>query len=231
MDFSKLNLNGNEYNVKDEKARKDINNLYVSNINELKQSTTLKSGDVVKTLGYYVENDGGSGLYLIREKIETDVEDNGLIHFIGESLVAELIVEDEVINILQFGAKNDDSDDCTDIFNKAISSKYNNIFIPQGQYRVNGTITMKSNLYLEGCGTTSNINISNIAQFRTTNMTNYTNINFYNLTFRVNGERTSYAIDFINSDLCKIEKCIIRSDNGTQAYNGLAFRLTDGTLL
>lgn len=113
-------------------------NLYVESIEEMK-NTEYMAGDVVKTLGYYQANDGGQGLYRIREKQETDVEDGGSIHVLLNGLVAELIIENNSVNIKQFGAKGDKSDE-TDKFQKAIdylkSNNAGNLILPYGNYGV-----------------------------------------------------------------------------------------------
>lgn len=128
-----LSIENEEYEVVDQKARDEIANLYVNNISELKALTNLKAGDVVKTLGYYEVNDGGAGLYSIREKSESDVEDAGAIHFVG-SLVAELIIK-EVMNVKQFGAKGDGKSNDTLPIQTCIN-KCSNIYIPAGEYMV-----------------------------------------------------------------------------------------------
>jgi hypothetical protein len=81
---------------------------HFTNVEEMKTDNTLVSGYVVKTLGYYEANDGGVATYLVREKTENDIEDNGTIHFISDTLVAEMIIENNTINIKQFGAKSQD---------------------------------------------------------------------------------------------------------------------------
>lgn len=115
------------------------------------KTTNYKIGDVVKTLGYYNENDGGDGYYIIREKKDNDIEDNGSIHFLNNNLVAELLIIDKEINILQFGAKNDKSTDIGSLLNN-LMSKYKSIYIPKGEYLVETTITPfgENNLYIDG---------------------------------------------------------------------------------
>lgn len=78
--------------------------LCFDNVETMKNSDILIEGNYSKTEGYYEKNDGGSGLYKIRSKQETDVEDNGLIHFLANDLVAELVREDYITPEL-FGAK------------------------------------------------------------------------------------------------------------------------------
>lgn len=111
---------------------------FCNTITDLKNSN-FKNGDIVKTLGYYNINDGGDGYYIVRTKIESDVEDNGLIHFLNNDLVAELMVIDKEVNILQFGAKNDKSRDIGLLVNNLLS-KYKSVYIPKGSYLVENTI-------------------------------------------------------------------------------------------
>ena len=116
----------------------DTKTSFCNTITDLKNSN-FKNGDIVKTLGYYNINDGGDGYYIVRIKKESDIEDNGLIHFLNNNLVAELIIIDKEINILQFGAKNDKSKDIGLLVNNLLS-KYKSIYIPRGKYLVENTI-------------------------------------------------------------------------------------------
>lgn len=98
-----LGIGSEEYEIMDGKARP------IQNIAEMKTIDNLIAGNIVKTIGYYTANDGGGALYLIREKTENDVEDRGLIHFINDTLVAELVILNNTVNIKQFGV-NSESD-------------------------------------------------------------------------------------------------------------------------
>ena len=120
------------------KSSLDTKASFCNTITDLKNSN-FKNGDIVKTLGYYNINDGGDGYYIVRIKEESDIEDNGLIHFLNNNLVAELMVIDKEINILQFGAKNDKSRDIGLLVNNLLS-KYKSVYIPKGKYLVENTI-------------------------------------------------------------------------------------------
>ena len=132
-------LNG--YFVKDEEAIKSYDT-----VSDMKSDTKLVAGQHIKTKGYYSINDGGSAEYYIRTKTGEDIEDNGSIHFIG-TLVAELIDNDN-INIKQFGAKGDGESDDTLCFTKAISYLKNleltshSLEINPGTYIISSTITI-----------------------------------------------------------------------------------------
>ena len=196
-------------------------------VSDMLSSTNLIDGSYAKTLGYYSANDGGGATYKIVDDDSLTV-DNLFVLELTSGLKAQIIIENNKLNPLQFGAKNDNSVDLTNLFNSLIASDYKTIYLPQGQYKIEGTVDMKSNLLIEGNGTTAQINIQNTGQLRTDPSGNYTNINLYNITFRLNGTRTKYGILFNNSDLCKIERCMIRSDNGIQSYNGVCFKLDGG---
>lgn len=81
---------------------------YYDTINSL-ISGEVKEGELVKTLGYYSANDGGGAYYQIRKRKETDIDNSTFIIFIGE-LTAELMPENNVINIRQLGARSQDTE-------------------------------------------------------------------------------------------------------------------------
>lgn len=89
------------------------------NVDAMKQATNLINGSYAKTLGYYSLNDGGGATYKIRNKKSEDVEDNGTIHFIGNNLVAEMIIQNYVTPT-QFGAKGNGVNDDTEYVQKCI---------------------------------------------------------------------------------------------------------------
>ena len=141
-------LNG--YKIKDKKAVR-----YYDSISNMKSDTTLKAGMYVKTKGYYESDDGGSGEYIIVDD-DTLVDDGGSIHVLTNGLRAKLIINDK-INILQFGAKKDGSEDIGNIVNTAINNGYTNIYLPKGDYLVSTTIDLDDitgfNMYGEMFGT------------------------------------------------------------------------------
>ncbi len=112
-------------------------------INDMLQATNLINGSKCRTLGYYEKNDGGSGLYLIRNRTFEDVIDNGKIHIVNENLVAELIIENDVVNVKQFGAKGDgEIDDYNPI--KNCLNVFNNIYFPSGNYNISDNLDVEN---------------------------------------------------------------------------------------
>lgn len=101
---------------------------YFNNVDAMKASNHLKDGMCVQTLGYYTANDGGASIYKIRTKTSSDIEDNGIIHFIGTSLVAELIFN-ENIYVEQFGAKGDGIQNDTPFIQKCFDSVYSGMTV------------------------------------------------------------------------------------------------------
>lgn len=116
-------------------------------IEDMKSSTNLIDGSFARTLGYYTINDGGSALYKIRRIINEDIVDNMfIIPMEDENLIAELITENDTVNIKQIGAKGDGiTDDSLFIQNAINTNKH--VFFPEGTYKLDNSInvTNKSN--------------------------------------------------------------------------------------
>lgn len=116
--------------------------LCFDNVNDMKTSENLIDGSYAKTLGYYEKNDGGGGLYKIRNSTTSDIIDNGSIIPINESLIAELITID--CNVLNFGCYGNGTNDDTDSLQKAITYAKNNklkLYSPQNKkYLISQTI-------------------------------------------------------------------------------------------
>ena len=140
-------LNG--YLVKDGKAVH-----FYDTVASMKSDTKLKSGMYVKTKGYYSANDGGSAEYIVRELAQNETTDNGYTHLLNNGLVAELLINDNQINVKQFGAKGNDTDADDTYFNTAISyARTNNLilYVPIGTYKLENQIDLRSlNLNIEG---------------------------------------------------------------------------------
>lgn len=102
--FNKIDNAYNEFNV----FVQSLKIKYFNSIDEMKSDNTLNNECMVKTLGYYSANDGGNATYIIRTKKDSDVIDNGFIHSINSTLVAELLIENNTVNIRQLGARSQD---------------------------------------------------------------------------------------------------------------------------
>lgn len=113
-------------------------------VEDMKNSTNLLDGTYVETYGFYANGDGGSSKYLIREVDNDDVIDEvTIIALNDERLVAEIIPENNTINVLQLGCKNDGVTENQNInIQKGIdyldrTLKGGTIYIPNGKYIIN----------------------------------------------------------------------------------------------
>lgn len=124
---------------------------YYNYVKDMLSDVSLTEGMTAVTLGYYELNDGGHATYLIRKKNDNDENDGGSIHFLSsESLVAELIVDNGIINVKQFGAKGDGETDDTNAIQKSIDF-IECVLIPEGVYNIS-SITLRKESVLQGCG-------------------------------------------------------------------------------
>lgn len=107
-----------------------------NNVAEMKLATNLINGSFARTSGFYSYNDGGGSYYKIRQvTTDDDIDEMFIIALADTSLVAELIVNDE-LNIKQIGAKGLISVDDTLKIQKACEKEYN-LYFPKGTYFLN----------------------------------------------------------------------------------------------
>ena len=130
MEVTKIN----GYDIKDKKAIRVYDNIL-----NMQSDTTLKEGMHVKTKGYYTPNDEGHGEYIIVND-STLVSDNGSIHTLINGLKAMLLIDNNTINVKQFGAKGDDNTDDTLAIQTALNIENTDVFIPNGTYLVSTLI-------------------------------------------------------------------------------------------
>lgn len=103
------------------------------NLADMKAAQNLVNGSKCRTLGYYNVNDGGGAYYKIRTVTNDDVvDDMFIIEVYDDTLVGELIFDNE-LNIKQIGGHGNNTDDDTNII-KAALNKCNNIYLPEGTY-------------------------------------------------------------------------------------------------
>ena len=136
------------------------------NVNSMINAENLANGCYARTLGYYEKNDGGTATYKIRTITNDDVvDDMTIIEMSDNTLVAELIVENNTINANQIGCKADDETFDNGIKLNTILNYCNekgiNFEFFTGQYYVNTPITILEKLYaitIKGCMPKSNLN-------------------------------------------------------------------------
>jgi hypothetical protein len=118
----------------------------------------------------------GGATYIIRERLETDVEDLGVIHFINDNLVAEMIINDSV-NVKQFGAKGDGVTDDTTQIQNAID-KCNILNFDDSTYLTTG-LNFKSNSIIIFNDTSLKMKPNNLSTYGVLKIKNIENINIY----------------------------------------------------
>jgi hypothetical protein len=122
-------------------------------VTDMKSATNLVNGSYAKTLGYHNLNDGGAGLYKIRNITGSDNVDEGhLIAMNNENLVAELIYTDN-INVKQFGAYGDNNHDDTIAIQNAIDYCLETIGvlkINNGQYKITNELEINKTIKIYG---------------------------------------------------------------------------------
>ena len=117
--------------------------LVYDKLSDLKSAENLANGSSVITLGYYAVGDGGSSKYKIRTVLNTDTpNDENIIALTDENLVAEIIIDNNTLNVKQFGAKGDGTTDDSDAIQDSID------FCVTNGYK----IYIDSDTYLLGTG-------------------------------------------------------------------------------
>jgi hypothetical protein len=128
---------------------------YFDNVLDMKTSSYLRSGDLVITKGYYVNNDGGNGKYEIVSD-NTLINDGGGIIDLEGGLKAKLIIENGSVNIKQFGAREGENvlnnTYIQNALNYAYTANINNVLIPSGTFYVDvsNPIMIPNNTRLHG---------------------------------------------------------------------------------
>ena len=111
-------------------------------VEDMKESTNLIDGSYAKTLGYYAKNDGGMSTYKIREITNDDVVDEASIIALSDNtLIAELIITNDTVNVKQLGATGDGETDDSSYFRKAVG-KYKNVQVPIGSYLFGSSVVL-----------------------------------------------------------------------------------------
>lgn len=213
-------LNG--YQVKDEKAVRSYDT-----VSDMINDNKLKEGYHVSTKGYYSINDGGGAEYLIRNKTVSDTIDNGSIIEISNTIVAELIIKDNTINLKQFGCKGDGTtDDSTKIQNAFNYLENKNVVcnFNEGRYLCKSGLLMPSGIYKGNNSTIIISHTENLEHFlRNKNYSSNSaevdtiyidSLNFEFDTSFGHGEGDStYAIGLFNTRDSKILNCNIYSNS------------------
>lgn len=127
--------------------KKETKTFYFNSISEMKE-TSLKVNSIAITTGYYNSNDGGGATYkIVKNNLLTD--DGGSVIELNNGYKAVLIVENDTINVKQFGAYGDNTHDDTIAIQNALRFRENNylkiIFNENETYLMQGYIELYSN--------------------------------------------------------------------------------------
>ena len=119
------------------------------NVKSLREDTSLTAGQIVFTEGYYSSGDGGNATYKITSSSEQ--EDNGKFIKLNNGLTAELQIQNKAINVKQYGAIANGTEDNTEIikkvFNQIDGTTCDTIIFGNGVYILTQTIEMPQGTY------------------------------------------------------------------------------------
>ena len=139
---------------------------------DMKLATNLVNGSFAQTLGFYSKDDKGGALYKITNTGTANEMD---VIAIGSTLFAHLVPQN-IMNVKQFGAKGDGSNDDTANIQKAMDFCLN-IEVPSGTYMIdastyllpnsNNKITLNNDAKLKAI--TNNLNVSYVVHIHDVN--------------------------------------------------------------
>ena len=117
---------------------------------DMKSATNLVNGSYAHTIGFHTINDGGGATYYITSTGTANEMD---VIAVG-SLYANLVKTGK-LNVKQYGAYGDGSTDDSTVLNAIIDLADTNdtIYFPEGEYKLNSTLTIDKNVNIECDGT------------------------------------------------------------------------------
>lgn len=99
---------------------------------------TIKAGQFVETFGYYTIGDAGAAKYLV---VAAQAADGYGDHTLANGTVAVLQADND-LNVLQFGAKGDGSDD-SDAIQAALTANLT-VYFPSGVYHITRALILRN---------------------------------------------------------------------------------------
>ncbi|MBK8502829.1 MAG: hypothetical protein IPL46_11760 [Saprospiraceae bacterium] len=116
--------------------------IHCANISELK-SADLSQGDLVKTMGYHVADDGGGATYRIESSAMVDSKQiDAVTHILLSNGLVAVLLKPKVVNYQMFGARGDGiADDGKAIFTAHAYANRNNLPVHNlsGEYWIKDT--------------------------------------------------------------------------------------------
>ena len=191
---------------------------YVYNsVAEMKEATNLVNGSFARTSGFYSYNDGGGAYYKIRTITnEDDVDEMFIIALNDTSLIAELIINDNILNVKQVGIKGlateDVTTELTTIFNKGL-----NLYFPSGTYIVSSPLTLTSHkLYGDNTGDTI-IKYAGDTHNELFNSYDLNNLEIKNIIFDLGSikDRLKTSINLYHNTNVNIKNCEFKNGYGS----------------
>ncbi len=197
-------------------AVEEINNSIkdVNLISELPTSDQTIIGSI-NVLGYNTINDGGGGLFNWDSTVNKSTANGGTRidpsvpladQGTGVGLGCWVLQHNTIVNIKQFGAKNDFSDNTLNAFNNAIDDLTSigggKIFVPSGIYKIfGGEIVLKNGVQLIGDGSASTkIKLGNGANKDLIKTFNFDSLTLQNKWLVSDGVQHSLGISGITLD-------------------------------
>jgi len=127
--------------------------IVLDNVAALKALTVsgIADGQLYITRGYYSDNDGGQGTY-IYDSASAATDNGGTVIAPTAGAGRFLLQYSGELNVKQFGAKGDQTNDDTQAFSNALNVFAGGgiIFVPQGKYKLTDELTLKSGITIQG---------------------------------------------------------------------------------
>lgn len=161
-------------------------------IASMKEATNLVNNSFAKTTGFYSYNDGGGSYYYVRTKTEDDtIDDVTIVGLSDETLIAELLIQDEM-NVREFGAKGDGETDDTEAIQLCFDT-VKNIIIRDGTYMIDASTSIypSSNSNITLINATLKAITNNLDTYRILWIRDVDNINITGGTIK--GDRTTHT--------------------------------------
>ena len=106
LDVSGGNVTGTLKVQGKEVATTDIVKIHsYSNIAEMIADVKISERQFLQTMGYYEKDDGGSAKYYVTENVDNITTNDGFHIILDNGLVANLLIENNTVSILQIGGK------------------------------------------------------------------------------------------------------------------------------